>query len=65
MAEAFTRYDHGNIRHLIDGYMISRRDNESSETFFQRAKVELVENLEKRLNQVKAYSFTDFTMKLK
>lgn len=50
MADTLTRYDHENIRHLIDGYLISRRHNESPAVFFERAKAELVENIERRLN---------------
>ena len=65
MAEALTRYDHENIQHLIGGYLISRHHDEPIEAFFERAKAELVENLEKRLNQVKAYTFADYTKKLK
>ncbi len=60
MTKPLTQYDHANIRHLIDGYMISKRSNGSNEQFFQRAKDELIEDLEARLNQVKAYTFADF-----
>lgn len=65
MADSLTRYDHESIRHLINGYLISRRHDESTEAFFERAKAELVDNLERRLSQVKAYTFPDFSMKLK
>jgi hypothetical protein len=64
MAQTLTRYDHENIRNLIDGYMVHRGPTESSEDFFQRAKDELTLNLELRLAQVRAYTFADFTKKL-
>jgi len=40
--------------------MISKRPNEASEEYFQRAQVELITNLQARVDQVKGYTFADF-----
>lgn len=64
MEQALNRYDHLNIRDLINGYMVSKAPNETAEQFFERAKAELIANLETRLGQVRQYSFQDFSKKV-
>jgi hypothetical protein len=64
MPETLTRYDHLQIRDLIHGYMVQRKTGEPFERFFDRAKAELIQNLERRLQQVKDYSAADYLKKL-
>lgn len=60
------RYDHQTVKNLIYGYMSPSPSNplESREDEFNRAKVELVNNLSRRIDQVEAFSFSDLAKKV-
>ncbi len=50
------RYEREQIKNQIDGYMTSHR-------CFERAKAELISNLEKHLERVKSFDKSDFLKK--
>ena len=58
---ALNRYEHENIRHKIDGYMIPSRERplESREDQFERAKAELLWHLRLQIEHVEGFSFAD------
>lgn len=58
------RYQHANVKHLIDGYMIPK-PWQSSEQGFDSAKEELLINLKKQIQMVEEFTFEDFCKKVK
>ena len=60
------RYEHENTKNLIDGYMVPSRAHpvESREHQFCRAKAELITHLERQLEQVKGFSYSDMQKKV-
>ncbi|MGP0171288.1 hypothetical protein ACSVIJ_05320 [Pseudomonas sp. NCHU5208] len=63
---ALNRFEHENTKNLIDGYMVPSRatPQESREQQFDRAKGELIAQLERQLEQVKSFSYIDMQKKV-
>ncbi|MBM3105570.1 hypothetical protein IIE18_10505 [Pseudomonas sp. V1] len=62
--EPLTRYEHENLKNLIDGYMIPTRPIETREQQFNRAKAELITNLERQLQRIRAFTYADMVKKM-
>ncbi len=64
--QALSRYEHENAKNLIDGYMVDSRLNplEPREQQFNRAKAELIAQLERQLEQVKTFCYSDMQKKV-
>jgi len=65
-AGSLNRYEHHQIKDLIVGYMVPSKSLplESHEQQFHLAKRELVANLERRLEQVKCFTYEDMHKKV-
>ncbi len=63
---ALNRYEHDNAKRLIEGYMVPSRAHpqESRQQQFDRAKSELIAQLERQLEQVKSFSYGDMQKKV-
>lgn len=61
-----TRYEHENMRHLIDGYMTPLREHplETRQEQFDRAKDELLGHLRLQIERVEGFSFEDMRKKV-
>lgn len=61
-----TRYEHTQVKHLIEGYMIPSTDKpqEKREEEFERAKTELKAALTLRIKQVDGFAFADLVKKV-
>ncbi|WP_277594368.1 hypothetical protein [Pseudomonas chlororaphis] len=57
------RYDHDNVKNLIGGYMVTSKSKpqETRVEQFSRAKAELIGHLERQLQQVKGFTFSDLS----
>lgn len=53
------QYERANARMQVEGYMISRRPNESDYEYFLRAKTEALRNLQLQVDRVRCMSFGD------
>ncbi|WP_267399024.1 hypothetical protein [Pseudomonas sp. GM_Psu_2] len=58
------RYEHQQIKNLIDGYMVGTRPLETREQEFERAKTELLGHLERQIDQVKQFAYSDMGKKV-
>lgn len=58
------RYDHENIKHSIDGYMVGRHPTETREQEFNKAKAELLAQLKLRIEQIQVFTFADMSKKV-
>lgn len=60
------RYEHAQLKSLIDGYMIpsTRKPHEAREEEFERAKAELIDALSQRIKQVEGFAFADLSKKV-
>jgi len=60
-----TRYSQENTAHRIDGYLFKQPQEEGNRPAFDRAKAELIQNLQKNIDEAKEMSYEEFKKVMK
>lgn len=60
-----TRYSQENTAHRIDGYLFKRPQEMNNKPAFDRAKAELIKNLQNNIDEAKEMSYEEFNKVMK